>query len=392
MSDINKSALLQNEEMDWSINYTLKLICAIIFGAVSFVLWIGYSTPNTINVAIVWMGKVILALGLFNISGSFIGWIIGLSISFLEYGSMLGYLWKKRWYFIFFLLLTMFISIYGSYKFNQFSEQSNKLKEDTIGAHENLVSNYNNLIATQDSTIAGQNHYISSTLSALKRKYIVEQGSEPDWISYRERKALEAIERATYLKQVYSDSLNKYTFKTIGVKKETGYIVKLSDSEAGSSRGSLIGAIIIEILLVSCGFISIAFFSSSIQDSKRGVKSVPKSVNDSVPKTHQKVSTEPEKVYYGTPGTQGTPQPVAARHGYTEKAKFGFQVTGDTNKKRTPSKLQSEIIEVYEEYKKRGLLKDMKIKQIAQKADRSRQFVYKTLYAFTDFQSREKTD
>lgn len=386
MAYINNSALLENEEMDWSINYTLKLVCAIIFGAVSLVLWIGYSTPNTINVAIIWMGKVTLALGIFNISGVFVGWIIGLSVAFLEYASMLGYLWKKRWYFIVFLVLTMLISIYGSYQFNQFSEQSNKMKESTIGAHENLVTNYNKLIATQDSVIAGRKKYIDSTLPTLRQKYIALNGYEPDWISYRERQSLEAIDRATYLKQAYSDSLNRYTFKAIDIKEETGFIVKLSDSEAGSSRGSLVGAIVLEILLVSCGFISIAFFNSSIQDSKRGLKSVPKGV----PATQEKVSTKPEKVYYGTPGTQGTPQPVTARHGYTEKAKFGFQVTRNATRKRTPSKLQSEIIEVYEEYKKRGLLKDMKIKQIAQKADRSRQFVYKTLYAFTDFKARAK--
>jgi len=376
------SALLENEEMDWSVNYTLKLICAIIFAAVSLVLWIGYSTPNTINVAIIWMGSVKLNLILFQVPGSFIGWIIGLSISFLEYGSMLAFLWKRRWYFIAVMILTMFVSIYASYKFNQFSEQSNKMKEDNIGAHEGLVANYEKLIAAQDSIITGQKHYIYSTLQEQKRKYVAIQGFEPDWISFRERKALEAIDHANYLKRVYSDSLNKYTFKTIGVKEQTGYIVKLSDSEKGSSKGSLAGASIIEILIVFCGFVSIAFFNSSIQDSKRGVKSVTKSV----PKTQKEVSTKPEKVYHVTPGT---PQTVPVTGNTKNTPVFGFQVTRDTSKKK-PSKLQTEIIEVYDEYKKRDMLDQMNIKEIARRADRSRQFVYKTLYAYTDFQARDK--
>ena len=285
---IKRSALLENEEMDWSINYTLKLICAIIFGAVSLGFWLGYSTPNTINVGVQWMEGVRLNLVLFLIPGSFVGWIFGLGFSFLEYGSMLGYLWKKRWYFMVSLIVSMGISIYASYNFNQFSEQTSKIKEDTISSHENLVVHFQKMIDAQDDIIEGRKHYINTALPSLRTKYMKSHGYEPDFISMRERQALEAIDSAMDKKEAYSDSLNKYTFRTIDVKNKTGYIVRLSNTSQGSKKSSLIAAILIEILLVFCGFVAIAFFSSIVQDTNRGIRKSAKYVIDKYGKLKRK--------------------------------------------------------------------------------------------------------
>ena len=74
--------------------------------------------------------------------------------------------------------------------------------------------------------------------------------------------------------------------------------------------------------------------------------------------------------------TQGNTKPI------------GFRI--HKNGTQPPTKLQQEIIEVYEEHKKRNLVEDLNISELARVAHRSRKYVYTTLQTFTDFQARNK--
>jgi len=124
-----------------------------------------------------------------------------------------------------------------------------------------------------------------------------------------------------------------------------------------------------------------------VMEIKEQYSSVPKSVSKGVTVTGNEDIKSVTVPSSGCDVTPGTPLIVPVTGNNQGNTKMGFQVTG--NSIRTPTKLQQEIIEVYHEYKKRNMIDQMNVSKIARHANRSRKFVYQTLYDYTDFKRRE---
>ena len=398
------STLVNNRGFDWDLSYKQKVVCAWIMGFVSFIPWIFYSTPNTIIVC----GKIGEAVGLsvnlrilgLVLDSKFMAASFGVAISLAEYAAIGLYIWKRHWIFVTLLLICAGMSIAGSFVFQESGQNTVKMTKTEIDSYALIRDNWKELIDKQDNEISMRENQIKSIdlqeQQFQQRVWRGELSSIPSWIAARKREAAESIQLANNKKEVLSDSLSKYTFSVVKKTNDAGYLV---DFGKQSKSVSFAFSFLVEFIIIVAGFIWIGLWNSAAQDTETGNNkpaSVPDNTSD-VTGCDVTPLTPPVIPVTGnnSGNTFGTVTGNTSGHkkgntsgnnsGNKKGDTIGFKIQGDN-----PNKLQKEIIEVYEEYKKRNILDQMNVSEMARVINRSRKYIYTTLQAFTDFQARGK--
>jgi len=177
---------------------------------------------------------------------------------------------------------------------------------------------------------------------------------------------------------------NKLVLSSTKDEMILGPIQKGLTNITGSERKGKVLTLVFIFLISFC--LTSMIMGMEIKEQYSSVrKVVPASVTKGNSSIVEKDTQKNGKVYHVTPPAQVTPQVTGDNNGDTQ---FGFQVSNSSNKKK-PSKLQRDIIEVYETLKKENQLENLNISKLAKLTDRSRKFVYKTLYSYTDFSARQ---
>ena len=188
------------------------------------------------------------------------------------------------------------------------------------------------------------------------------------------------------------------TYKNIQLSdQEKTYLGPLQKGFTDLSGSEKLGKFITVFFIL---FISFALTMLIVVMEIKEQYSVTKSVSKSVT---QNMISNPKLSSKGCDVTPPTPQ-VTLVTGYNEgntqgnnqgntsgnsKKKIGFQFSDDNIE---PTKLQKEIIEVYEKHKEKNMVYNLNISKLARLAKRSRKFVYTTLHNFTDFEARDKVN
>ena len=267
----NNSTLVLHKGYDWGLSYGQKLFCAWICTACSLIPLLGYSTPNTMYVAHLIGRNIFLQLFGITISGSFVLQSVAICINAAEVAFIHLIIWKGGLLHWAGLIITMTVSVSGSFIFHDQAQDAVLMKKGEIKSHRDIGSTYQDLSKQQDEEVNARKEQIRSLnlqeSNYQQQVYRGEIPKIPDWVSARKRQAAEEISLALKNKATYADSLKKYTFSGIEKEAQAGYLVDFGPEAKNISIGV---SIFIEIFLVFFGFLAVILWDSAVQDTDKG--------------------------------------------------------------------------------------------------------------------------
>ncbi|MBC8182728.1 hypothetical protein H8E88_16630 [candidate division KSB1 bacterium] len=242
--------LVEGKKWNWELSANEKKAIAWFCGLIGLLAWAGFSTPNTIHVAIHFTRNINLFGMLY--SGVVMGVIVGLIISIAEIVFIYLAVWKNAYFWIVVFLCGV-VSVIGTVKFQDIGNQQAQIKKSEIENSKSLVENMEASIDTDRRLIEDYDMKIQAHRARGEKV--------PTWLYYRKR---QAVERKSQKEIRLAALTNSYT----ETQKKIGAVITI-----GNGKNSYWGAglaIFIECLIIACTVITIGIKISESASENNG--------------------------------------------------------------------------------------------------------------------------